>query len=149
MTSGTTLFAATYTHQDLWRPTLCEDIANQLPPRWLARSDLLLLLVEVIANAAIHGQAEHLTLTVRQRSSVALLNFKQDKPLHAAAAIALQALRKDRHLTTMSEMPYGLGLRIVTKLARRATLSLDGRSLQIWLTEDANWAALVLQGAAG
>ena len=149
MASGITLFAATYTHQDLWRPTLCEDIANQLPSHWLVRSDLLLLLVEVISNAAIHGQAEHLTLTVRQRGNVALLNFQQDKPLHIEAAIALRALRKGQMLAGSSDMPYGLGLRIVTKLARRATLSLDGRSLQIWLTEDANWAALVIQGAAG
>lgn len=149
MTRGAPLFAATYTHQDLWRPTLCEEIANQLPPRWLARSDLLLLLVEVIANAAIHGQAEHLTISVRQRGNLALLNFQQDKPLQAGASIALRALRHGQQLAAMTDMPYGLGLRIVTKLARRATLSLDGRSLQIWLVEDANWTALVLQGAAG
>jgi hypothetical protein len=149
MSSGNLLFAATYNQQDLWRPMLIEEIANQLPQRWLARSDLLLLLVEIIANAAIHGQAERLEVTARQRGTLALLNFRQDKPMQTEARAALAALRRGAVPASLLDCPYGLGFRIVTRLARHVTMSVDGQNLQVWLKEDRNWTALVMQEAAG
>lgn len=137
------IFRAVYGNTDLWRPELIEEIADQLPAHWMARQDLLLLIVEVIANAAIHGKAARLTVTARARHTMAVVAFRQEIPLEPQAFHALQ-VAKDLPVTQAAlDLPYGLGFRVMVKLAHRVTLSLDRCAVQIWLRLSPEWASLV------
>lgn len=149
MPTPTAIFEGCYPQQDLWRPELIDEIADQLPTRWLTRADMLLLLVEVIANAAIHGKTTQLCVRARVRHPFLLISFQQDTPLHNDTSRALTLAKANLPADEMSELPYGLGFRIMVKLAHRVTLSPDRQSVQIWLKSDTEWANLVFGQPAG
>lgn len=127
------LYAALMDRTALWDPDTIEKIIEAFPVGYVDRSELFLILAECIANAVLHGQAEALGFSARERRGVCLLTFLQYPPMMARIAIVLSLARSGNIRECTEELPGGLGFPILLRIAHRITISTDFTRLQLWI----------------
>jgi anti-sigma regulatory factor (Ser/Thr protein kinase) len=96
-------------------------------------ASLVVVLAEVLSNAARHGATRRLRVRARRRGPLAMLLFEHAPPLPAAAATALARARAGWLPDAEALAPGGFGLPLLCRLARRLTLSSDRVRLAVWL----------------
>jgi len=116
----------------LWDPAVLDVITGDFPPRLLPETNLYLALVECIANAALHGNAEALGLFARKRSGVLLISFFQTPPMAGIVVEVLRLARSGALPDYTCDLPGGLGFPILLRLAEKITISHDRTRLQLW-----------------
>lgn len=125
-------YLAILDRSSLWEPKTIDDIVRECPKPRLNKEDLYLLLTECVANAAMHGKAEALGFSVRQKRRVLLLSFFQTPAMSEGITRALAAARRGARPDYANEAAGGLGFPILLKLARHVTISSDCAKLLLW-----------------
>lgn len=126
------IFMAIMDHAALWKPETLDIITAEFPKNLVEESDLYLVMVECIANAALHGNAEALGVYARVRGNILLITFLQEPPMAEIVSEVLQIVKRGALPDYACDLPGGLGFPILIKLANRITISPDRSKLQLW-----------------
>lgn len=129
----------------IWDPASLDRIVACFPRGLLNEADLYLVLTECLSNATLHGKATALGIVARNCHSVLLLSFWQFPPMPARIHAVLERARKGRLPDCDAAPPSGLGFPILTRLARRVTVSHDCARLQLWFRPSPDAAASDLE----
>lgn len=126
------LYAAVMDNAALYDPQTLDTIAREFPSGLLPLEDVYLLLVECIANAVCHSNAEALGLCARRRGNVLLINFLQIPSLPPPAKAALARGRTGWLPDYNNDATGGLGFPILLRLCHGITLAHDQSRLRLW-----------------
>jgi len=126
------LYAAIMDNAALNDPQTLDTIAQDFPTGLLPLEDIYLLLVECVANAVCHGDAEALGLCARRRGDVLLLSFLQMPSLPPPAKAALARGRTGWLPDYNEDATGGLGFPILLRLCHGITLAHDLSRLRLW-----------------
>jgi hypothetical protein len=116
----------------LWDPVSLDVITRDFPSRRLSDADLYLVLVECVANAALHGNAEALGFYARQREDILLLSFFQSPPMAEMVEAMLHLARRRGLPDYTCDLPGGLGFPILLRLASKVTINSNRTKLHLW-----------------
>lgn len=126
------LYAAIMDNTALNDPQTLDTIAQDFPTGLLPLEDVYLLLVECVANAVCHGDAEALGLCARRRGDVLLVSIYQLPALPAPVKAALARGRTGWLPNYEEDAPGGLGFPILLRLCHGITLAHDQSRLRLW-----------------
>jgi hypothetical protein len=126
------LYMAVMDNPAMWDPLTLDKIVKEFPSRLLAKNEIYLLLVECVANAAVHAKAESLAFYARRREKVLLLSFYQSPPMSEAVVTVLEKARAGTLPDYACDLPGGLGFPILLRLAEGVTITSDRTRLQLW-----------------
>jgi hypothetical protein len=116
----------------MWDPATLDAIVKEFPKRLLTKNELYLLLVECVANAAVHAKAEALVFFARRRKKVLLLSFYQSPPMGEEVLSVLEKARAGVLPDYVFDLPGGLGFPILLRVAESVTITSDRTRLQLW-----------------
>lgn len=126
------LYIAVLDISALWDPEILDRIMLEFPQHLLPENDLYLALIECVANAAMHGNADALGFYARVREGMLLLSFYQTPPMDEIVTAVLEMARRGGLPDYTFDLPGGLGFPILLRLAHRVTISADRAKLQLW-----------------